>query len=148
MELFIPCIPKPKGRPRFTRKGHAYTPQATRDAENEIASYVRLNVNGSPLEGALRVDLEIMLPVPTSWGDKKYGQAVTCQIWPTVRGDLDNYGKLVGDALNGILWKDDSQIVQMSLTKRYSDVTGYNLRVSRPVYSRVIPLTRINTCET
>lgn len=142
MEIFIPCIPKAKGRPRFTRKGHAYTPQTTRTAEQEIAAHVRSVVEGAPLEGALRVDVEALMPIPKSLKGVKRDQAITCQIWPTTRFDADNLAKLCLDALNGILWHDDAQIVQLNITKRYAEQTGYRLIISRPVYSRVIPLAR------
>lgn len=38
---------------------------------------------------------------------------------PATRPDLDNYSKLLLDALRGILFSDDSQIVEMLLEKEY-----------------------------
>lgn len=47
--------------------------------------------------------------------------------WPgrecTKRPDLDNLCKLVGDALNGVAYRDDSQIVRASISKLYSPGT-------------------------
>ena len=49
-------------------------------------------------------------------------QPKTCnRTYPTVRPDLDNYMKGVMDALNGILYYDDSQIIRIIATKQYSN---------------------------
>ncbi len=42
-------------------------------------------------------------------------------LFPVTRPDLSNYVKLVEDALNGLLWVDDSQIVISTLRKMYAD---------------------------
>lgn len=139
MELFIPVAPKPKGRPRFSR-GKAYTPPATKASEDAIAHYVKSRINGAPLEGALRVDIEMVFPIPKSWSDKKKSQAAACQILPAVRPDIDNTAKLLMDSLNGILWHDDGQIVQLFASKRYGYECGYHLKVTRPKYGNILHL--------
>lgn len=35
------------------------------------------------------------------------------------KGDIDNFNKLVLDALTGIVWEDDSQIEELRLRKAY-----------------------------
>ena len=143
MEIFIPLRPRPQERPAFnTKTRRAYTRPKSRAAAKDIADFVKSQITGAPLEGALRVDIEILLPVPKSWPEKKRIAALACQIWPTSRPDRTNISKLLEDALNGILWRDDSQIVQGDTIKRYAEQTGYRLIVTRPVYSRVIPLAR------
>lgn len=41
--------------------------------------------------------------------------------WHTSRADIDNYVKLVLDALNGSYYKDDSQVCHLRTIKKYSD---------------------------
>lgn len=40
---------------------------------------------------------------------------------PTVKPDVDNFYKAVSDALTGVVWRDDNQIVQVNVGKWYSD---------------------------
>jgi Holliday junction resolvase RusA-like endonuclease len=39
---------------------------------------------------------------------------------PLTRPDIDNYCKAPLDALNGIVWRDDSQVVELTVSKFYS----------------------------
>jgi Holliday junction resolvase RusA-like endonuclease len=51
------------------------------------------------------------------------------EIKPTTRPDLDNYAKLTLDALNGIIWTDDSQITELRLGKFYSITPSTMIKV-------------------
>ena len=44
------------------------------------------------------------------------------KIYPTVKPDTDNIAKSILDALNGIAYKDDKQVVTLSVKKRYDEV--------------------------
>lgn len=103
---------RPKGRPRFTRSGHAYTPKTTKEAEAELKELL-LSKNPVCLEGALAISVTFYLKRPKSAKGRPH---------PTTRPDLDNLLKLVLDSGNGILYKDDSQICHMSVSKVYSEV--------------------------
>lgn len=73
-----------KGRPRFTKTGHAYTPKATKDAEARVAEAY----NGEMFTGNIGVELHFFQ------GSR-------------ARKDIDNMVKLVLDGLNGVAWPDD-----------------------------------------
>jgi len=108
--------PVAKGRPRFTTRGKfakAYTDAKTRDAEdNFTAQSVRFKPE-TPLEGPIKLTLVFASIKPKSKPKKvKY--------W-TTRPDLDNFVKLVKDALNKIFWKDDSQVIEINAKKIYDD---------------------------
>jgi len=116
--------PHGKGRPRITTWGgfaRAYTPAKTRAYEANLAGVaVEAMAGRKPLYGPLIVKVTACLPVPASWPRKRRDAALAGAIRPTGRPDWDNLAK-VCDALNGIVWKDDAQVVEGSVVKRYSE---------------------------
>lgn len=126
LDVVIPGEPKAKARPRFSRSsGRAYTPAATEQAEQSFQSrsWVALREAGwtEPHKGPISVEVVCVLAVPASWAKAKKAQALSGELSPTGRPDVDNYAKLVMDALNGIAWVDDAQVVQLSVGKRYGE---------------------------
>jgi crossover junction endodeoxyribonuclease RusA len=93
--VVIPGRPKPKGRPKFTRQGRAYTPKTTRDAETRIIDLFEL---ACPLWEPTVEDVRLTINVYF-----QYGRVA----------DLDNVAKLVSDALNGYAYEDDMQVRQL-----------------------------------
>lgn len=124
-----------KARPRFTQaRGYVrtYTPAETKNTEQKIAVVCKSAMTVSriePMTGAVRMEIEAGYPIPQSTSKKKRQQMLDCEIMPTVKPDADNVSKLVADALNGVLYKDDAQIVQLSFEKRYTDTKPY-LRIT------------------
>jgi len=118
----ISGVPKGKGRPRFVRAtGHAFTPQPTRSYESALKYSAHLAMTGKvPLEGPLRIELSALFPIPASWSQKKKAAAAAGNLRPTGRPDLDNLMKML-DAFNGVVWRDDAQVVSASIRKAYSD---------------------------
>ena len=115
--------PHGKGRPRFARStGHAFTPAKTRAYESALRYAAQESMNGEPpLEGPLSVVVVAIFPVPSSWSRKKRdAAALRNEIWPTVKPDADNLLKVV-DALNEVVFRDDKQIVDARIVKRYGD---------------------------
>ena len=127
MPVFIIRIPgemRGKGRPKFSTRGgfaRAYTPAATVNMEAWVKHCAVEQIGTAPLLGAVSLHMEIGVPVPASWSKKKRAEALALAIYPTSKPDLDNCIKLVGDALNGIVWADDKQIVRCSCVKRYAE---------------------------
>lgn len=118
LEFTVPTAPVAKARARSTRSGHHYTPQKTVDFESMVAWHARAAMAGKPLyEGALIVTLYYGIPIPKSLEPRiKRGEIV----YPTSRPDMDNYEKSVLDGMNGVVYKDDSQIVATFHKKRYT----------------------------
>jgi Holliday junction resolvase RusA-like endonuclease len=118
----LPGEPRGKGRPRFIRStGHAYTPQTTRNFEAQLKFAGQLAMKGAPpMEGALKVEILAAFSVPASWSKTKQTRAYAGTVRPTGKPDFDNIAKCVGDALNHVVWRDDSQIVTATVSKRYS----------------------------
>ena len=98
-----------KARPRHNKKGQVFTPKGTLDEEKEIATAWQ-QAKGDLFEGPVEVYVaysptETILTVQESPHDAR-----------TLRGDLDNL-KLTLDALNGVAWADDGQVVRILAVK-------------------------------
>lgn len=116
--LIIPGPPKGKGRPRATRQGHMYTPKDTATNEAIVRMEFRAKYPAwEPIAGPVRLTVHLVHAIPASWTKKK--QMIACTLFPTVKPDLDNSTKLIMDALNGAAWKDDKQVVSLSVLKEY-----------------------------
>jgi len=103
--------PVPKGRPRFTRTGHAFTDKKTLQAEAAIRNAALAEWGKKPFEGAVELVIQFTFKKPKS--NKKNLH--------TQRPDLDNCAKLVSDAINGIAFVDDSQVICLACTKEWGE---------------------------
>lgn len=111
-------IVQPRGRPPFV---HMYQDAETEKYESLVAKMSGMVMAGRGLLlGALDVRATAYVEIPASWPQKKRVQAGDGEILPVSRPDADNYLKCVLDAMNGVVYKDDSQVVNMSVQKRYS----------------------------
>lgn len=115
--------PQGKGRARaFVRAGHVahYTPEKTRTYEGMIRTAAMAEMVGrQPLDQPLEMVLRAVCQIPASWPLRKQQKALTGEIKPTGKPDLDNVWKAWADALNGVVFRDDSLIVKATLEKRY-----------------------------
>jgi Holliday junction resolvase RusA-like endonuclease len=120
--LIVAGDPVAKGRPRMTRRGQVYTPSETRAYETLVRQLAALEMRGkAPLEGAVRVELLIELAIPQSWSRTKQLAAIADEIMPASRPDIDNFVKSVLDAINGIVFSDDAQIVELRARKKFGE---------------------------
>lgn len=66
---------------------------------------------------------------PKSTSKKKQKQMLDGEILPLKKPDMDNIVKVVADALNGVAYNDDTQIVLVSAKKAYSAIEGLDVTV-------------------
>jgi Holliday junction resolvase RusA-like endonuclease len=117
----VPGTMRGKQRPRFSRQtGRAHTPAQTVNMEAHVKQCAIQDVGQPCLTGPLSVSVEVGVAIPTSWSKRKQTEAASGAARPIGKPDLDNIVKLVADALNGIVWKDDAQIVANLATKHYA----------------------------
>ncbi|WP_343518112.1 RusA family crossover junction endodeoxyribonuclease [Sphingomonas sp.] len=121
----VPGAPVAKGRPRISTRGgfaRAYTPAKTARYEDlvRIAACDRMNGN-SPVQGQVTLCVTAYVPIPKSMPKRDREAAVEGLKHPVTRPDADNYAKAALDGCNGILFKDDSQVTDLIVRKRYSD---------------------------
>lgn len=94
------------------------------------AAQVEMRRLGIPLlAGPLWLLLDVYVGVPASWSARKRVQALSGALRPTKKPDLDNFQKAVCDALNRVVWVDDSQIVDAHPRKFYSERPRVELRI-------------------
>lgn len=122
IELIGP--PVAKGRPRAVRRGAGigtFTPKKTEEYEANLRHEAKVAMAGrTPAAGALKVVITAYVPIPTSLSKGKRAQAIAGELRPTKKPDLDNYEKTI-DALNGVVFVDDSQVVEKASAKFYSE---------------------------
>jgi Holliday junction resolvase RusA-like endonuclease len=116
--------PVPFARMRIGNRGHHFVPSAQRNfaaaVQIEAANTMR-ELQTTMFDEAVTLELLAELPIPQSWSKKKQHRALVGQLRPTGRPDLDNLYKLVADAFNQIVFRDDSQVVSLRLRKRYGN---------------------------
>lgn len=124
IRLTIPIEPVEQARPRATRMGagiRIYDPPKVSKYKRAIAKQARLLYDGEPLDGPLKVHLKFYRHIQKSVSKKEYALRASGAHRPTVKPDVDNYVKSTLDGLNGLLWADDNQIVDLIASKFYSD---------------------------
>ncbi len=72
--------------------------------------------NGEPLQMIISAYYEI----PKSTTKKKRAEIMDGKLYPTKKPDADNIAKVICDALNKIAYKDDTQIIDLTVRKLYS----------------------------
>jgi Holliday junction resolvase RusA-like endonuclease len=132
-QTFQPCLepvtitlagpPQGKGRARAYARGpyvRLVTPEKTRSYEGMIRT-AAMDALGDrpPIDAPVAFALTAVFPVPASWPERKRKQALNGEIQPGKKPDLDNIAKAWNDALNGVVYRDDSLICTMTLAKRY-----------------------------
>ena len=112
-----------KGRPKFARRGNfvsTYTPTKTRDYESLIAEAARIAMStAEPLKTPVAAYIYITVPIPQSYSKKRSAACLDGSERPCKKPDCDNIVKAFLDAMNKIVYEDDSQIVSIHATKRY-----------------------------
>jgi len=116
ISFMIEGVPVSKGRPKFARRGKfitAYTPSKTRAAGDDFISKARKFAPENPFEGSVSLKIVFVMPIPKS--------VKKAPVFHTKRPDLDNLLKLAEDSMNGIFYKDDSQIADIHARKVYGN---------------------------
>lgn len=115
--------PKAQTRPRATRVGGGIRMyDQSSDIKSSLANAVimQLGKDFRPLTGSLSFELKFYRSYPKSFSKKKQILAEMGILRPNKKPDIDNYEKLVYDAIKGILYHDDGLVVKSVSEKFYS----------------------------
>lgn len=85
------------------------------------------------LTGPLNVHVKIYRNIPKSFSKKKTEEAENGILRPVTKPDVDNYYKGIGDALNEVIWKDDSQVISLTVEKFYSKRPRAEINISEVI---------------
>jgi len=133
LDFYVPGQPIAKGRPKFSTRGgfaKAYTPAKTVNYENLVRYAAAEAMQGAaPIPGPVHLWIHIGLQIPASWSKKRRGLAAEQMIAATKKPDADNVLKAVKDAINGVVFIDDAQVVSIGLLKEYSEIPGVKVRI-------------------
>jgi Holliday junction resolvase RusA-like endonuclease len=116
---------KGKGRPRFAKYGSfakAYTPADTASYENLIKLQFKISCGDFYSELPLKMKITAIHGLVKSESKKNKAKMLSGEIKPTKKPDADNIVKIICDALNGIAYKDDTQVVDLTVKKIYGEV--------------------------
>ena len=109
--------PFAKQRPRFSRRsGRTFTPEATVRFETLVSQIAAENFL-QPLDGPVRITIQADFEPAASWSKKRKAECLGQA--HVQRPDLDNIAKAVCDGLNRVAFRDDSQIAEMMVIKRW-----------------------------
>ena len=118
--------PVGKGRPKFARRGNfvsTYTPLKTKLYEDQIREVASQAMGSSePLETPITACFYITMPVPASYSKKAREACLSGETRPTKKPDVDNILKAFLDAMNGIVYLDDCQVVDLHVKKVYGSI--------------------------
>ena len=129
----VDANPVGKQRARYVKRGNfvsTYTPEKTRTYEALIKdAAIEAMGTSEPLETPVTLYLYIRVPIPKSYSKKKVEACLNGLDQPIKKPDASNILKSVEDGMNGIVYKDDSQIVNLHVTKVYSTLAGVDVCV-------------------
>lgn len=135
MIITIPLPPMPQSRPRFSSRGgftKAYEEKAMTDYKKSVAFYAKSRKTEYFEKGPVGIVVRFYIYPPKylANGEKRQEALENELIYVDKKPDLDNYFKAVTDAINGICYKDDGQIVTFAGQKLYS----YNPRTEIEIF--------------
>lgn len=119
--------PKHQQRHRSSSRGkfiHQYDPSAK--DKKDFLLQARKYAPKSPIVGAIKLNVWFCMSRPKNhYRTGKYAGILKDKykevVWHTKTPDIDNCIKFLADALNGVFWRDDSQICSIIAQKLYAE---------------------------
>lgn len=115
---------QPQERPRFSRQGkyvNTYDPPKSAKYKkyvSEVASNYKLD---ELIDSPIKLTIDIYIQIPKSYTKKVKQQIENKELLHIKKPDIENLAKGIMDGITGIIWRDDSLVVELHLAKHYSD---------------------------
>lgn len=116
--------PVAQGRPKATTFGghvRLYDPKKSRDYKDFVKITASEHAPEKLFSGPVYMVVNFYRPIPKSFSKKKTAAAEAGELRPVTKPDTDNLVKGIKDALKNVIWKDDSQVVDLRAAKWYSE---------------------------
>jgi Holliday junction resolvase RusA-like endonuclease len=126
----IPIVPKAQKRDRigsFGGHGRSYKDKTQSQYEGKVAALIAQYRPEKPLEGMIELSVVAYLPIPKSKSKKWKQDALKGWIRPITKPDCTNITKNIEDIMNGVFYRDDSQIIESHTSKWYSDTPRWDI---------------------
>lgn len=125
VDFFVPGIPQPQG----SAKAFVVAGRARITSDNPKLHSWRVDVRSrasecatAPIAGPVSLSVQFYLPRPRGHFGTGRNEALLrpgAPMYPAVKPDLDKLVRAVGDALTGVVWRDDAQVVVIEARERY-----------------------------
>lgn len=127
LDLFIPGVPRPQGSKTSLGRGRMIESSKYVKNWRERVAYFALQHHPAPIDRLVPVRLlaDFIMPRPTATPKRRTPPAIR-------QPDLDKCIRAIGDALTGIAWTDDAQVIEIRATKRLAELDegpGVRIRV-------------------
>jgi len=132
IEFTVLGEPVAQGRPRASSMNgrvRMYDPKKSKDFKKYVKLVASQHAPKALLEGPLVMTVNVYKPTLKSFSKKKKTAAEGGDLRPVTKPDVDNYVKGIKDALKSVVWKDDSQVVDLSISKWYSEQPRIEVKV-------------------
>ncbi len=112
-----------KERPRVNMyTGNVYTPSKTKDYETYIQQCFKIKYpNVKMIESRVEIEITAHFKIPKNTSKANAEKMLNGEISPTKKPDIDNIAKVVLDALNKFVIRDDNQVSKLIVTKKYDE---------------------------
>lgn len=134
IKFIIPGKPQGKARPRFRRCSNyvsTYSPKQTIEYENKVKKLAieqckdKLN---KEYTGTVKMSIKAYFKPNKSISKKQYDLLIGK--YYLKKSDADNIAKIICDSLNGVAYKDDSQVAYLEVKKEYSKEERVEVAIS------------------
>ena len=133
MKFTVPGEPVGKGRPRVVHNGkftQSYTPEKTATYENLVKVEFQRQCPRQPIiETPVTLKIRCFYGLAMRDSKKKKAAKLAGAIRPTKKPDIDNCIKIIADALNGLAYVDDTQIVGVTAEKYYAEIPHVDVEI-------------------
>lgn len=137
MKFTILLEPRPQARHRTrafkTKQGRmavqAYDSKETKLDNEQLWAMLLPHKPPEPLSGALCLEINAYLRIPKGFSKKKTAEALSGILRPTTKPDVSNLVKKLEDRMNRIFFKDDSQIVSLTVRKFYGTPPRWEVEI-------------------
>lgn len=128
INISIKGMPEAKQSARFTKSGIAFQPKKVVNYKDNLRYQIiaQLPKGFVPFSNPVEIIYQFIFPFLSTHSRKKRSAG---KLFKATKPDLDNLQKSTNDAMNNVVFYDDSQICSASIEKFYGEVPGINISI-------------------
>ena len=126
-ELFVAGIPAPQGSKTRGRFGGVFESSKRVGPWRDVVQLAAADKCERPTEAPIALELAFVFGRPASHFKRDGSLRATARPRPTVTPDLDKLVRAIFDALQGIVYRYDAQVVELRASKDYGERPGVRI---------------------